>query len=64
MNMSKMDKDKQMLRLYLLGWMKKHRCGYSNPTDVFILIPDVGAAAANKFDTPPPPINFDWRADC
>ena len=28
-----------MLRLYLtLGWMKKHSCGYSNPTDVSILI--------------------------
>ena len=28
-----------MLRLYLtLGWMKKHRCGYSNPTDVSIFI--------------------------
>ena len=24
-----------MLRLYLiLGWMKEHRCGYSNPTGV------------------------------
>ena len=22
------------------------------------------AAAADKFDTPPPPINFDRRADC